>query len=166
MNTNTLAELFYTERDIPYQIPLSCNEIDHCCSGKHERLIRVFKSAGYESRYRVCWFRWSDLKLPAEVASVPHDDDCSHVYLEVKIGERWYIIDATWDPGLASVLPVNEWIDGADMVVAVPAIKILSPEASAEFMTKITVHDTEADLDKHREFYRALNNWLSEIRDI
>lgn len=159
------SELFYKERDIPYRIPLACTEPDHCCSGKHERLLQAFKDAGLEARYRVCWFRWSDLKLPIEVMSVPHDDDCSHVYLEVKTDERWCVVDATWDPGLASILPVNEWSEGADMVVAVPAIKTLSPEDSEVFMKAITPHEVESDLDKHREFYRALNNWFNEVRN-
>ncbi len=159
------SELFYKERDIPYQIPLTCDEPDHCCSGKHERLLKAFTEIGIEARYRICWFRWSDLHLPDEIATVPHDDNCSHVYLDALIDGQWRIIDATWDPGLSSILPVNEWVDGRDMKVAVPATKTLPPEESAEFMQSLTTHDAEVDLEKHREFYRALNQWFTEVRN-
>lgn len=164
MNTIDLKSLFETERNIPYQIPLSCDEQDHCCSGKHERLLKAFSDAGAQARYRVCWFRWSDLSLPREVSSIPHDDECSHVYLEILMDGEWMIVDATWDPGLASVLPVNEWTDDKDMLVAVPATKTLSPDDSAAFMAAITPHDVEADLARHLPFYEALNTWLEVIR--
>lgn len=159
-----LKLLFESERNIPYQIPLSCNEQDHCCSGKHERLLKAFTDAGVEARYRVCWFRWSDIALPSNVSSTPHDDECSHVYLEIKSDDSWTIIDATWDPGLVSILPINEWIDGKNMTVAVPATKTLSPDDSATLMAGITPHDIEADLQKHHTFYRALNAWFEMIR--
>lgn len=164
MNATNLKSLFESERNIPYRIPLSCDEKDHCCSGKHERLLRAFTNAGIDTRYRVCWFRWSDIALPPEVASVPHDDECSHVYLEVKSNDAWTIVDATWDPGLASILPINDWIDGEDMIVAVPATKTLSPADSAALMTAITPHDIEIDLEKHTAFYRAFNEWLEKVR--
>lgn len=156
--------LFNSERDIPYRIPLSADETDDCCSGKHERLLRKFRDAGVEARQRICWFRWSDVPLPQDVAAVPHDDDCTHLYLEVKTNDVWNIVDATWDPGLASVFQVNEWTDGTDMAVAVPATKTLSPEESETYMRSLTSADTEKDLAKHREFYRAFNAWLERIR--
>lgn len=138
--------------------------MDYCCSGKHERLMEEFKSLGIESRYRICWFRWSDIALPPEVASIPHDDDCTHVYLDVKEDNQWKIVDATWDPGLASIFVINEWVGGEDMVVAVPAIKTLSPEESEEYMDALTSEDIEADMKKHREFYEGLNEWFEKVR--
>lgn len=164
MSNPDLKSLFETERDIPYCIPLSCDEKDHCCSGKHERLLKTFINTGIEARYRVCWFRWSDITLPLEIASIPHDDECSHVYLEVKVDDAWTIVDATWDPGLAPILPINEWTEGKDMIIAVPAIETLSPADSAALMAAITPHDVEADLEKHLPFYEAFNAWLEAIR--
>lgn len=159
-------QLFDTERNIPYRIPLTCEEKDHCCSGKHERLLAAFTDAGFEARYRVCWFRWSDLQISTDVASVPHEDDCTHVYLELKMSDVWKIVDATWDPGLASVLPVNEWVEGQDMQVAVPAVKTLSPEESDKYIRALTAHDAEIDMQKHRAFYQALNAWFERVRKI
>lgn len=159
-----LGQLFLAERNIPYNIPLSCTQVDHCCSGKHERLMKAFKDAGVDCRYRVCWFRWSDLSLPAEVASISHENDCTHVYLEINVDDRWLVVDATWDPGLVRFFPINNWVPDQDMIVAVPVTKTLSPSESADYMSKITTHDIEADLEKHREFYQAFNNWLSQVR--
>ena len=157
-----LKHLFIQERDIPYCIPLSVAEVDYCCSGKHERLRNRFREAGYETQYRVCWFRWSDLALPEDVASVPHEDACSHVYLEVNIDGAWKVVDATWDPGLASALPVNEW--EGEMRVAVPATKTLSREESEAYMASLTSQDAQTDLEKHGKFYRALNEWFEKVR--
>jgi hypothetical protein len=77
-----IVEEFNRVRDIPYRIPLSPDEPDNCCSGKAERLHKVFTDAGYEVRDRVCTFRWNDLNLPKELLEVPHEDECTHSYLE------------------------------------------------------------------------------------
>lgn len=159
-----LSTLFDIERDIPYRIPLTKMEVDQCCSGKHERLMEEFRHAGFECRYRICWFKWSDIALPPDVASVPHDDDCTHVYLEVNIDGTWKIVDATWDPGLRSIFPVNEWIDGEEMTVAVPSRKTLSPEDSEEYMQALTSEDIETDMKKHHDFYQVFNEWLENAR--
>lgn len=161
---NELKNWFEEERNIPYRIPLAVSEADHCCSGKHERLRKRFETAGYPVHYRICWFRWSDLALPVDVANITHEDECSHVYLEVKVGGQWKVVDATWDPGLASIFSINEWSDNAEMQVAVPVIRSLSPEESEKHMTALTPKDTEEDLEKHREFYRALNGWFEAVR--
>lgn len=104
-----LLATFGRVRDIPYAIPLSPSEPDRCCSGKAKSLKAWLDMRGYDSRYRVCEFRWSDIGLPPEVLAVPHADDSTHVYVEVLVDGRWTILDPTWDSGLASVLPVTEW---------------------------------------------------------
>jgi len=104
-----LISTFKSIRDIPYKIPLKWGEEDNCCSGKHEKLLNLLKKMGYGARYRVCVFLWSGLNLPPKLEKIPHEDDCTHSYLEIKIGDEWKVLDATWDIGLKGIFHVNEW---------------------------------------------------------
>ena len=163
-NINIIEE-FKKVRDIPYRIPLSPEESDDCCSGKSNRLFGIFKKAGYDVRYRVCTFHWSDVKLPAEVQKIPHEDECTHSYLEVMIGNERVIVDATWDEGLKEIFDVNEWDGKSNTKVAVPIRECFSPEKSAEIMQKDTTETAlQEDLQKNGEFYKGFNHWLTEIR--
>ncbi|NBT37357.1 MAG: hypothetical protein EBT21_04455 [Actinobacteria bacterium] len=157
----SLRDAFYRERNVPYKIPLSTTEQDDCCSGKHARLLREWALSGVEIRQRVCWFRWSDLALPDEVAKIPHDD-CTHVFLEANVDGDWKVVDATWDPGLAAALPINEW--NASMAIAVPPTRLLSPEESSAYMAASTVKEDETYLARHREFFQGLNEWFEQAR--
>lgn len=47
--------------------------------------------------------------LPRHVMDVPHEDDSTHVYLEVFVDGKWINVDPTWDPQLRDILPIAEW---------------------------------------------------------
>ena len=160
-----IIEEFKKVRDIPYRIPLSPQEPDNFCSGKSERLFKIFEEVGYEVRYIVCTFHWSDMRLPAKVQEIAHEDKCTHSYLEVKIGDEWIKVDATWDKELKSVFNVNDWNGKSHTKVAVPVKECFSSEESAEIMQKGTTEEaTKEDRQKNGEFYKAFNDWLAEIR--
>lgn len=151
-------------RDVPYYIPLTLNEKDRCCAGKHKMLKAKLEEAGLATRYRVCLFCWSALKLPPELLAIPHDDDCTHVFLEIKIDGRWVKVDATWDSGVKKILPVNNWDGRSDTPLAVPAIEIFSPEKSERIMRTGSDEKTLADLRVNGRFYQAFNKWLEVNR--
>jgi hypothetical protein len=112
----------------------------------------------------VCEFSWASLPLPRELTELPHDDICTHAFLEVYLGGRWVTIDATWDSGLRRVLPVNTWDGARDTPVAVPILRRYSPEESVRLMASETPVTIEADLTTNRDFYAALNEWLEGKR--
>lgn len=155
---------FEVIRDIPYSIPLSASEENNSCSGKVIKLKKVLDSAGYESRYRVCEFRWSDLSIDKEVLSVLHEDLSTHVYLEVRFGDTWIDVDPTWDFGLSKTFLVNEWQTDGNMVIAVKQLKLYSHEQSKEIMENEDVEENKRDLEKNGKFYGALNRWFEEVR--
>ncbi len=160
-----IRSAFEHERNIPYRIPLSLQEVDDCCAGKHIRLRKVLESQGIPTRYRICWFKWSDTPIPQELCAIPHEDDCTHLYLEIKIDGVWRILDATWDPGVASVFPTSVLDDSLQSTrVGVPAYKTLSPEDSEEDMRNFTPEVVERDLKINGAFFRAFNEWLENIR--
>lgn len=165
MQKTNIAEKFKEIRDIPYKIPLSLQESDTSCSGKSKRLLKIFQESEYEARYRVCAFSWNDLKLSEELRAIPHENECTHVYLEVKIEGEWRIVDATWDMSLEGLLPVNEWGGKIEMVSAVPIRKCFSLEESAKIMQESSNKQVFVDdMQKNGKFYQAFNEWLEEYR--
>lgn len=162
MNKKLAIEKFEQVRDIPYRIPLSASERDDCCSGKHILLLEGLTTLGYNCRYRVCTFKWSDLDLPRELLDIPHENSSTHVYLEVLIKGEWKVVDATWDSPLSKILTVNTWDGETDTQIAVPAIDIYSVEKSNEIMA--TDDNDEDDLRKNGKFYQGFNEWLESYR--
>lgn len=162
---NNIIKEFEKIRDIPYRIALLPNEPSCDCLGKAQLLFKIFKKYRYEVRYRICKIKWSSLILPDEITKIPHDDNCSHTYLEVKIGEDWKNIDPTWDKGLKKLFPINEWDGKSDTKLAIPPIEILTPEESSRYLKYITTpRGIESDLKKNSKFYRAINEWLEVSR--
>ncbi|MEX0877562.1 MAG: hypothetical protein WDZ40_01705 [Candidatus Spechtbacterales bacterium] len=161
MNT---IEAFKTVRDVPYRVPLALRENDVCCSGKCKLLKDLFEKQGLEVRYRVCTFLWSSINLPKEVSSVPHDDNSTHVWLEVLINDEWIIVDATWDSSLINIFHVNEWDGKSNTQPAVEPIETFSPQKSADIMNSENDEDILNDLKINGKFYKAFNGWLAENR--
>ncbi|MFH1048767.1 MAG: hypothetical protein V1732_03830 [Patescibacteria group bacterium] len=158
--------LFNSIRDIPYRIPLQWNEEDNCCSGKHKKLFSLLIKRGYEVRYRVCVFLWSNLNIPQELEKIHHDNDCTHTYLEIKIDGIWKILDATWDKKLKNLFHINEWDGKSDTEIAVNSIKIFTPQKSLEIINNQNEEVIKKDLQINGKFYKAFNDWLEEKRKI
>jgi len=166
MKNKDIKKEFERVRDIPYRIAMSPDEPSDDCLGKAQRLFEIFEDYGYEVRYRVCKIKWSSLDLPQEVTQMPHDDDCSHTYLEVKIGEQWKVVDATWDSQLKRFFPINEWGEEKDDEIAIPCLGCMSPQKSVEHIERITTKEAIlSDLEESGEFYHALNEWLEKCRN-
>lgn len=158
------VDYFYFVRDIPYKIPLSIEEIDYCCSGKHEILFSLLKSLDLQVRYRVCVFSWSSLKLPPAVDKISHENECTHTYLEVKIKDKWEILDATWDIGLKKILPINDWDGKSGTKTALEPIEVFSPAKSKKIVKSQIKRVIEKDIKLNGKFYKAFNEWLDTIR--
>jgi hypothetical protein len=87
-----LIEIFNQVRDIPYKISLSLEEKEDkfggSCVYKVEVLKNLFEENNLTCRYRVSSFLWSNLNLPKEVIQYEHDDNATHVWLEVFINSN------------------------------------------------------------------------------
>lgn len=157
--------IFNSVRDIPYRIPLKWGEEDDCCSGKHEKLFNLLTKNGYKVRYRVCVFLWSSLNLPPELERISHDDECTHTYLEISVGDHWNILDATWDSKLKNLFHVNEWDGKSSTEIAVKPTKIFDPQKSLEIVNNQNEEVINNDLKVNRDFYKGFNEWLDEYRN-
>lgn len=131
-----MKNIFKSIQQIPYNIPLSLSDEDNCCSGKMKRLKLAFENLGIPSKYRVCTFRWSEMELPKEVLDVPHEDNSTHVYLEVYIDGSWINIDPTWDPKLSNIFEIADWDGKNSTTIAVKPTHLLDYEESEKIMTE------------------------------
>ena len=160
-----IISIFNQIRDIPYNIPVSLKEEDFCCSGKNKILKKALEKEGYKVRYRICSFLWaSSIDLPQKVLDVPHEVNNTHAYLEVLFKNKWVIVDPTWDIGLKNIFPINEWNLNKNNKIAVKPIKNFSLKKSADIMNSEDEQGILDDLKINGKFYKAINNWLSEIR--
>jgi hypothetical protein len=159
-----LIKEFIKIRDIPYMIPLSLNEFDNCCSWKAIRLKNIFEKEWYEVKYRICKFKWSDLNLANELYKIPHNDNSTHVYLEVNINWKILNVDPTWDKWLNNIFLVNEWDWLNNTEIAVKPLWLFSYEESEKIMTKTTNGEILEDLKENWLFYKAFNEYLERIR--
>lgn len=166
MNIKKAKNEFKRIRDIPYRIPLLLSENDCCCVGKHILLKKELEKLGYEARYRVCTFKWSDFNLPEKLQNIPHENDCSHLYLEFKNDNKWCTLDATWDQKLSPALQVDNWDGETGTDILVPALEILSVEKSNEIVTEYYAKDVfNKDIETSGDFYSAFNDWLESLRN-
>ena len=159
-----LISTFESIRDIPYRIPLKWGEEDNCCSGKHEKLFNLLTKEGYKVRYRVCVFLWSSLNLPPGLEKIPHDDDCTHTYLEINIDGNWKILDATWDIGLKNLFHINKWDGKSNTEIAIKTTKIFTPQKSLEIVSNQNEEVINKDLEINSEFYKGFNQWGDKNR--
>ena len=159
--------IFYFKfvRDIPFKLPLSADEPAYSCSFKHVVLGTLLASLGLKVRFGLCRFLFNDLNLPESLKKIPHIDNTPHFYLEVYNMEqaRWMIVDATWDKGLDSKLPISEWDGRSDTILAVKPIEILKPiETPAEFDQLRP--QLAQQIKINGKFYEAFNKWVKSIR--
>jgi len=159
-----LISLFNSVRDIHYRIPLKWGQEDNCCSGKHKKLFDLLTKHNHKVRYRVCVFLWSNIKLPKELQKIPHDNDCTHTYLEIYLDGDWKILDATWDSGLRNVFHINEWDGKKNTEIAVKPVRIFNPKKSLEIVNNQNRKIIEKDLKINGKFYEAFNKWLRDNR--
>jgi len=159
------VKCFEWVRDIPYMLPLSVNEPDYCCDGKHNILYHALQGLGVDVRPMVCKTRWSDLKqIPWNILTIPHDDKILHLYLQFRGGKEkgWRNLDASLDGGLSSVFPVNQWDGKSETEICVKPRKIYSARESMGWFRENG--DWEADLKRNYDFYVAMNKWFDSLR--
>ncbi|MEA3429695.1 MAG: hypothetical protein U9R08_00320 [Nanoarchaeota archaeon] len=152
--------IFNSVRDLTYHCPESKDDVDHRCWGKHRILYDKLNKAGYKVRYRVCEFRWDELKIPKNVSDKAPKELDVHLYLEIKLDNKWINLDCSNDPTLKKY---NEWDGKSDTELQVKCRKILSPKESA----KIEEYDKtnyKKIIKKYHELYTALNKFLDKIR--
>lgn len=195
--------LFYPEsqiavfnriRDIPYAImpdqtdpvigPLNLlKEGRGHCASKHFLLGILFGRLGIGIKYVSIPFSWDqpDILYPDRLRELAASLPLSyHLACRAFIGERWILVDATWDPPLAAAgFPVNtEWDGHSDTLPAVVPTLVVPPDGD-ESVSEI-VHESAGerpelykrarrtyspeDIARRKEFDEEFNLWVEKVR--
>jgi hypothetical protein len=157
------AQVFKEIQKIPYHISLSSDDACYDCVGKNSMLAQGLIEIGYKVRARTGFFKWSDLSLPEEMLKIPHDNDCSHYFIEVipPGKDKWVLLDATWNQELEKAgFPISKWDGFSATVNALPCAEILDAKLEEEYEESI---NWEEDLEKNREFYKAFNDYCDSF---
>ena len=161
---NILVKWFEDIRDISYKIPLTLDDEDFCCSWKAILLKKFLEAQNIESRYRVCAFEWTNISLPEELMMISHENESTHVYLEVLIDGVWFDVDPTWDSWLRQIFSIASWDGISSTSIAVPVWQLLTHEQSREIMENINPEEIQKDLEINGAFYKAFNAYLESVR--
>lgn len=161
MKTN-LVKIFEIIRDEPLHIPEELGDKDNRCWGKNRRLKDLLEKEGYKVRFRVCVFNWSKQRFPKDILDIKHKDDEYHLYLEIKIDNKWIILDCSNDSKLPSY---NSWDGITNCSIAVNYNEILSPAKSAN-IEKNERKEFLNLLSENKDFYAALNHFFEDLRKI
>ena len=175
--------IFEKVRDIPYFVDpemlslekgpekmLECN--GGSCSPKHFLLGMMYDRIGLSVRYCTYSFWWCDQEADysEKVLSLAKKIPVTyHLVCEVLIGERWVLVDATWDPALeVAGFPINkEWDGISDTTLAViPEEKygcMNLEERQKDYNKKVSAYTSGDKLNLAR-FSKKLNKWLEEVR--
>ena len=166
------VQAFRTVRDMPYATN-AAHDADALrrvgrgdCLAKSALLIEELQGLGLCAR-RVRW-RYLLPEHPVEVRLLPTRYDV-HSAVQVRLGERWALVDATHDSLLAAKLTVADW-DGASHTP--PAYEPAGPiwvdgqhddEIRAE-IEEIVQRWHGVSPSVGPTYQRAFNAWLDELR--
>lgn len=167
---NRIKTVPYKIVDIDYSLDNSRALIDSkgaSCTPKHIVLENIIKSLGFETKFCVHEFKWStfNLDLSKELSDLinPLQIDF-HTNLEVKINNKWIMVDATWDddlidagfPGTKNWDGISPTING---VTSLNEYKFDSLEERNSFIKYRSIK-----LDNESEFIYQLNRYFQKIR--
>ena len=181
MKTNELIKIYnqiknikYKIVDIDYSLESSYDLINSngaSCTPKHIILSDKFNQLGFQSRFCIYEFNWSDLNFEypnrlSKLLKIFSSD--FHTNLEVKIRDRWVMVDATWDNELidAGMTGTKEWNGKDSTLNAVKPIKTYkfnSIREKNDFL-KTEANETIEFIEKKVEFINELNNFFNHLR--
>ncbi len=100
------------------------------------------------------------MTVPKEVLDKAPKSRDYHLYLEIKINNKWVRVDCSDDPKLKLV----EWDGKTDTKISVKCLRVLSPKKSAK-IEENERKNYDNVLKEYHEFYLALNKFLEKIRN-
>ncbi len=169
-----IKNLIFLVMNIPYKRIGSLNPTDMIiewkwsCTPKHIFLASCFKKLNIEFKYLIIpfFYKKSKIKFPKEYENIVNDMPISyHVALNIKINNKWIIIDSTWDSLLKKFPHNKKWNWLSDMILAVEPEKIIERISNPRvFEKRMWNKYTKNELQKRKEFYKFYDKFLIETR--
>ncbi len=138
------------------------------CRHKSAALRLLLRTWQFEARAVQVPFDWADLPIPSGVLSPLLETRGIHDSVEVKINNRFVLVDATWDPALAVAgFPVLANWDGSQPTLPITknASVIVSPgdlKAGTNLYEYFGIKWPQRD--RTLAFNRAFNAWTDDVR--
>ncbi len=138
------------------------------CRHKAAAGRRLLNELGFQARQVMVVFDWANLPIPPEILKILPDTKSFHDSVEVRLGDRWVIMDPTWDPALKTAgFPIMSSWGGIGPTLEVTNAS--NPIVRFENLPK------NVDLYEHfrigrprrkrtQLFNRAFNAWLEQVR--
>ncbi len=142
------------------------------CSTKHEVMGKVLQMLDIDFQFASYPFLWQDLKVEfsqplrqlAKKMPLTY-----HLVLFIKINEKRFLLDATWDSALANTgLPINYFDYAPNCKLAIPPCDepIIHHELKDrhEFIRAKWLSTSNEKANLQASFYSGLNSWLKASR--
>ena len=181
--TESRVNIFEKIRDIPFVVTSKLfdpkrgpsgmlQENKGFCVPKHYLLGLMFKKLDTPVEYHTFSFKWKelDIEYPEEVKVLAGKIPITyHLACKVLIGEKWILLDTTWDSLLKKInFPVNENWDGEsntlNAVKPIDAFAHKKIEDREEALKKQLMRYTFRDKLLLSKFSNKLNTWLESVR--
>lgn len=168
--------VFEHVRDIPYAYPASRDPGDvlrqhrGSCSGKHRLLGEMFRLLGLRVRHVIGMHRFNEslIAFPEPMQALLRKNQIvdMHDYLQVREGDAWIDVDATWERSLRDFgFPVNEEWDGRQsMTLSVIPDEVTIAEGDPEKVKEdLLSRLTPRQRMLRKQFLEALGAWVQEL---
>lgn len=138
------------------------------CRHKAAAGRRLLNELGFQARQVVVVFDWANLPIPPNILNLLTDTKSFHDSVEVRLDDRWVIMDPTWDPALrAAGFPIMASWDGIGPTLEVTAAK--NPVVRFEDIPKnVDLYEYfqigRPQRKRTQLFNRAFNAWLDQVR--
>jgi len=141
------------------------------CTAKHCLLSQILRLLGLEVRLLDFPFYWQDQDfLPVGLREIARGLPLSyHLACQVMINNRWLFLDASWDQGLAAIVPIND----SPFIGSNICKNAIMPHGEPILYTGIVDRQRLSDnftysasTDKKISFYVALNDYLNSVRAV
>jgi len=172
-----IITLFEKVRDIPYGDIGSRKPLDvysqnkGTCSGKHELLKALYKTLGISVKDFIIIHNFKKLPVnyPINIQQILEKTTIidPHNFIKIKINNKWYIVDVTWDKALKKHgFPVNENWDGkSNMKISVTkGGEIYETEKPIVLKEKLLKNMSEEFQKERKIFLEKLTIWLDILR--
>jgi hypothetical protein len=169
---NRIRKVHYKIVDIEYSLSNSNRLLDlngASCTPKHVVLFDTFSKLGFETRFCVHEFHWADFKLdfPQTVSELLKDSSSDiHTNLEIKLGDNWIMVDATWDDKLIDTgFPGTKNWNGTDSTINAVYSNNVYRFNSIQDRDLFLKDRKRNDSKKELLLITALNDYFETIRD-
>ena len=161
--TEARISIFNYVRDIPYYVQPNQNPLDAMkqnrgnCGQKARLLNLLLKEIGIHTKFISMEYRLDRLPMPSHILKTLQLKTDYHLANMIRRGNRWILLDATADPGLAKgKFHVNEWDGKSDTK---PFVKPITTSEDKEYRKRLNAWLKQTETIDRNKLNVSLDKW-------